>query len=578
MHGGDRYQGNFLIIFASHVFLSMTTARWGTGSAAQVELAGDHAHGLQVSIGVVIDMKNCVDWSISPFAVTSLMQRSPKHCLRIGDRILSIDGQSVTHFTTVKPLYDLLLGPPSSCVRLVVDRVICEDDPVPLSVPRMSVQEHFEARAFNDHEIIFQGWIAKDGRFSSSFKRRWAQLSLFNLYDTATSTKEKAQLGFCFCWGESGPDNFVERSRECFYMPQDSVSATHLAQPLPHGKQLPAFCTEFGFLLKIRGRSMKIFCDSESDREVWMCIFNMASRSSSTLKFAGCDEWNRDPTLKPGSFATCGHFLPPWIFIDEPIERAMERKQTAKVEQQQQAWRESVKRGDELRAEKQKQQEELEQHQKSQMAKACLRRDNKKKKKMQRHIDESFSSNLFHSVDINGLMQAHCQNVDSFEVIATLMQATVGRMQTLERQTALLRAENHAQNAVIDGQTAIIDQLIGQLNQQQPCSTAPSASIAASLKESLAQLHDAALLSHQCFSFSSDKAPAARSSVDDDVSGSSAKSAKAPAQSSAKSAKAPAQSSAESVNAPAARSSVDDDVWRRRAGAGWDGVHFNLFD
>ena len=77
MHGGDRYQGNFLTIFASHVFLSMTTARWGTGSAAQVELAetvpspspdrGDHAHGLQVSIGVVIDMKNCVDWSISPF-------------------------------------------------------------------------------------------------------------------------------------------------------------------------------------------------------------------------------------------------------------------------------------------------------------------------------------------------------------------------------------------------------------------------------------------------------------------------------------------------------------------------------
>jgi hypothetical protein len=314
-------------------------------------------------------------------------------------------------------------------------------------------------------------------------------------------------------------------------MPQDSVSASHLAQPLPHGKQLPAFCTDFGLLLKIRGRSMKIFCDSESDREVWMCIFNMASRLSSTLKFDGCDEWNRDPTLKSGSFATCGHFLPPWIFIDEPIERAMERKQTAKVEQQQQAWRESVKRGDESRAEKKKQQEELEQHHKSKMAKARLRRNNKKKKEMQRHIDESFSSNVFHSVDINGLMQAHCQNVDPFEVIATLMQAhcqnvdpfeviatlmqaTVGRMQSLERQTALLHAENHAQNAVIDGQTAIIDQLISQLNQQQPCSTAPSASIAASLRESLAQLHDAALLSHQCFSFACAKAPAARSCVD----------------------------------------------------------------
>ena len=564
----------------------MAAARWGTGSAAQLELAetvpssspdrGDHAHGLQVSIGVVIDRKQRVDWSVSPFAVHSLMQRFPKDCLRIGDRILSINGQSVTHFTNVKPLYDLLLGPPCSCVRVVVDRVICENDPVPFSVPRMSLQEHFEARAFIDHEIIFQGWIAKDGRFSSSFKRRWARLSLFNPYDPydreGIAYHREGLLGFCFCWGESGPDNFVEKSRECFYLPQDSVSVTHLVQP-PPGKQLPAFCTEFGLLLKIRGpnvrgpfgRSIKIFCDSESEREVWMCVFNMASRSSSTRKMDSDGDFITDHTLTPGSFATLSHALPPWIFIDEPIEREIVKKQAAKLNEAHMSARLSAelkkreesraekKKEEESRAEKKKEQEELEQRtkerQKSEMAKARLRKDNCRSK-MQRHIDVSFSSNLFHSVDINGLMQAHCTKVDTFEVIATLMQATVGRLQALERQNAILHAENHAQNAVIDRQNAVIDQLVSQLNQQQPCST--SAPIAASLKESLAQLHEAALLSDQCFSACA-KAPAARSSVDDDVSGSSAKSAKA-----------------------AARSSVDDDdVWRRRAKAG---VHFNLFD
>lgn len=494
-------------------------------AAREVELAEtlpspspdwDHALGLQVSIGVVIEKKERVDWSVSPFAVTSLMQRSPEHCLRIGDRILSINGQSVTHITTVKPLYDLLLGAACSCVRVVVDRVICPDDPVPFSVPRLSVQEHFGARSFLDHEPIFQGWIAKDGRFSSCFNRRWARLSLFVPYANAEiSTKLWHQVGFCFCWGDTGPDHFVEKSRICFYLPQDSVSVTHLVQPLP-GKQLPRLCTEFGFLLKIHGRSMKIFCDSEAERDVWMCVFNMASRSS----LWNCDEtggsddapsFNMDSTLKPGSFATRYHILPPWIFEDGPIERAMEKKKAAKLKKERQELEldrqlqarqvffgaemtkqreENNKKKRDSKAEKKKQQEDLKQRQESEMAKARLREDNRRSE-MQRHIDASFSSNLFHSVDIQGLMQAHCQEIDTFEVIATLMQATIGRLQALERQNAILHAENHDQNAVID-------RLVSQISQQQPCST--SAPVTASLKESLTQLHDAALLSHQCFS------------------------------------------------------------------------------
>jgi hypothetical protein len=272
-----------------------------------------------------------------------------------------------------------------------------------------------------------------------------------------------------------------------------------------------------------------------------------------------------DHTLTPGSFATLSHALPPWIFKDEPIERAIKEKKAAKLNEARMSARLSAelkkreesragkKKEEESRAEENKEQEELEQRmkerQKSEMAKARLRQHNCRSE-MQRHIDVSFSSNLFHSVDINGLMQAYCTKVDTFEVIATLMQATVGRLQALERQNAILHAENHAQNAVIDRQNAVIDQLVSRLNQQQPCLT--SASITASLKESLAQLHEAALLSDQCFSACA-KAPSSRSSVDDDVSGSSAKSAKA-----------------------AARSSLDDDV--SVGDLDRAGVHFNLFD
>lgn len=66
-----------------------------------------------------------------------------------------------------------------------------------------------------------------------------------------------------------------------------------------------------------------------------MCVFNMASRSSlwNCDDTGGCDDtgsFDMDSTLKPSSFATRYHTLPPWIFEDGPIERAMEKKKAAK--------------------------------------------------------------------------------------------------------------------------------------------------------------------------------------------------------------------------------------------------------
>ena len=492
----------------------MAAARGGAGRAAQVSLAevaetaappsSSPVVGLQVSIGAIIAKKACVEWSISPFVVTELMPRySDNKSLRIGDRILSIDGQSVTHMTTVNPLSDLLMGPPCSCVRVVVDRVICEADPISLSVARCTVQKHFESRFFGENEVIFEGWIAKDGRFSSSFKRRWARLSWFH---PQYSSYEKIHfpLGFCFSWGESGPDGFVEKNSASFHVPHDAVSVTPLDQPLP-GKQLPELCSDFGFQLKIRGRAINIFCDSKSDRDVWMCVFNMANRSQSPrIGCLGDSLFDIDATLKPGSFAIAGHYKPPWILCDPQIEQAMAdftRKKSAKLQLEQ---KQKQERFNELERKKALERQEL--TQKIQIAAARSREENGRLD-MQRHIDLMFSSNYFHSVDIEGIMQAHCQQVDAFEVLATLMQATVTRVQALDRQNVLLQAQNAALHAENRAQNAVIDQLIGHINQQPLHST--SSSIAATVKQSQQQLHDAALLSDQYFSADASLPPAA---------------------------------------------------------------------
>ena len=145
----------------------------------------DNSHSLQVSVGAIIEMKGRIEWSTSPFAVTALMPRkSGNEGLLIGDRIISINGENVTRKETVDQLYKLLTGSRGSCVCIVVDRLSIPIDPVKrtqidtvkvtevtLSVPRSTLQEHFAGKVLQVAEIIFEGWMAKDGRFLSSFKR-----------------------------------------------------------------------------------------------------------------------------------------------------------------------------------------------------------------------------------------------------------------------------------------------------------------------------------------------------------------------------------------------------------------------
>jgi hypothetical protein len=228
---------------------------------------------LQVTVGACIERKPPVEWSVSPWVVTALMPRdSGSRGLRISDRVLAINGQSVTHMATIDSLHDLLEGPVGSSVDIVVDRVTCAPQPLALSEPRSSYEEHFGKKVFNRGEVIFEGWISKDGRFSSTFKRRWAQLTINSI-----------NWGFYFRWGEIGPAGFAENGSASFDMPyrikeRESVFITPLDHP-PHGQQLPAPCSVYGFMLQIDSRTISIFCDSKFDRDIWMSVLNMAKRT-----------------------------------------------------------------------------------------------------------------------------------------------------------------------------------------------------------------------------------------------------------------------------------------------------------
>jgi hypothetical protein len=282
---------------------------------------------MQVSIGAIIEKREILDypfgldmkpvhWSVSPFVVKALIYQrrhdsllhgghNPNPCLCIGDRITSINEQVVTHMATCDSLYDLLKGPPGSCVRIGVDRLFCKGDEqcpvgcnlyawpittqsVLLDVPRLSWAEVFVGESFGLDSIIFQGWIAKDGVFSGSFNRRWARLSVHKRSGWFVFNPDQAD--FRFAWGESGPDNFVEKNSVRFnhediatnesehvWTSNDNNRVTPL-EHTPLDKPLPALCSDFtfGFLLKIRGRVMRIFCDSRSNRDGWMCAFNLA--------------------------------------------------------------------------------------------------------------------------------------------------------------------------------------------------------------------------------------------------------------------------------------------------------------
>jgi hypothetical protein len=364
---------------------------------------------LQVQIGARIErQEDRVDWSTSPFVVTALMPRDAGNKgLRIGDRILSINGESIAHMPTSDALSYLLTGPLGTSVDIVVDRVTCAPQPLALHVPRSSVEEHFGGKVFGNGAVICEGWIAKDGRFSSTFKRRWARL-----VPVVWSTESMTGYNFLFSWGESASAKFVESRSVYLRVPggAHSVSITPLDLP-PHGQQLAAPSSNFGFNLHIGGRAINIFLDSLHVRDVWMRVLGMAQRTPE----CNC------AYVFPGSIVTTNHEVmgkSPWITADAEMSGA------------------SIVKMDELRLAKLfLESQELD---RSQLAAA-------KEEEVMR--EEQFGAQQ----ERDRLQLQHiaaCGSLTGGDV-AALLHTTVARLHALERQNAMLRNENRAQNAII---------------------------------------------------------------------------------------------------------------------------------
>ena len=306
-------------------------------------------------------------------------------------------------------LYGLLAGPLGSSVDIVVDRVTCAPQPLALSVPRSSVEEHFGGKVWSQGEIILQGRISKDGRFSSTFKRRWAKLKVIG------PQLNKAKPRFEFSCGEIGPAGFVENNSASFdcqdwYTTEKTVCIAPLDHP-PDGQQLPAPCSVYGFMLQIGSRSISIFCDSKFDRDMWMSVLNMASRTV----------FNR---LSPCSIVTYDHHsrnLTPWVQHDSEISVALAKLEETRamaplLERSQQE--EDANEGEQF------QQQELEQ-----------------------------DLVQLQSIAASGGLESQVA------LLTKLLESTLTRVQVLERQNSMMHAEARAQNAIIEQLTAQTKQL-----------------------------------------------------------------------------------------------------------------------
>ena len=371
-----------------------------SGSTPSPGGSSNHHDGssLQVAVGARIERKPLVEWSVSPFVVTALMPRySGSKGLRISDRVLAINGQSVTHMATSDSLYDLLAGPLGTSVDIVVDRVTCAPQPLALSVPRSSIKEHFGGKVFSEGEVIWQGWISKDGRFSSTFKRRWAQL------------KYKSCYKFEFSWGEISPTGFVENSSASFTT-WETFCITPLDHP-PHGQQLPAPCSVYGFMLQIGSRTISIFCDSKFARDIWTSVLNMAKRTSFYKP-------------SPDSIFTCHHHRSnqtPWVQYDAEISVALSKLEETRAMV---SSLESSQQEEEASEGEQFQQQQLEQD-------------------LLQLQSIAASSGLENQVAL----------------LTKLLHSTLTRVQVLERQNSMMHAETRAQNAIIEQLTAQTKQL-----------------------------------------------------------------------------------------------------------------------
>ncbi len=379
-------------------------------SAASPSSAGSSEHhvgpSLDVAAGARIEKQALVDWSVSPFVVTALMPRdSGEKGLRIGDRVLSINGESVTHMATSDSLSDLLTGPLGSSVDIVVERVTCAPQPLALSVPRSSIEEHFGAKLVRNHDIICQGWITKDGQFLSVLKRRWAWL----YYSDGI---------FKFCWSKLESRTPIEDSVSLNIFHKSESESRRITWPLdslPPGKQLSTPCSNFGFLLSLGGRAISIFCDSQPARDLWISVLNMAQRTP---------DYDGDYVL-PGSIVTNSHREHPWILHDDEFEIAITKRE------EETGWKK-------VHAAVYLQQEQAQQQ---------LRMQQEQDRVQLQRITES-------------------GNLSGGDAIA-LLQSTIMRVQALELKNDLLQRQNFLLHAETRAQNAVIDHLTAQTKQQQ---------------------------------------------------------------------------------------------------------------
>ena len=206
------------------------------------------------------------------FVLAEIHSESPAfEFLQLGDCFLSVAGENFSDISSAREqqqdrlaaLSRRLLAPPSSLISVQVQRSVSQA-PLDLCIPCLSVEHHFSVRLFGPTttRVIHAGWIAKDGVYSGAFHRRYAVLARDSDIECSLIWREK----------QDGPIKgsvTVGPTRNC------RVDA---AERAPEGcvLPLPTDCWS-GLLLEVPGRTIRIFCDSTAERNVWLHALTAAA-------------------------------------------------------------------------------------------------------------------------------------------------------------------------------------------------------------------------------------------------------------------------------------------------------------
>ena len=206
------------------------------------------------------------------FLLAEIHSESPAfEFLQVGDCFLSVAGENFSDIGSAREqqqdrlaaLSRRLLAPPSSLISVQVQRSVSQA-PLDLCIPCLSVEHHFSVRLFGPttSRIIHAGWIAKDGVYSGAFHRRYAVLARDSDLECSLIWREKQD-------GPTKGSVIVGPTRNC------RVDA---AERAPEGcvLPLPTDCWS-GLLLEVPGRTIRIFCDSTAERNVWLHALTAAA-------------------------------------------------------------------------------------------------------------------------------------------------------------------------------------------------------------------------------------------------------------------------------------------------------------